>query len=131
MERSAQRVSVRTARRIAAETEVTTVDNAAERARRQVGRPSKADAFRDVLEHALAEEPTLRSVELLHRARHAGYTGGKSAVYALAQTLRTRVVTPLVRFEGLPGELSQHDFGEVRVRYSMGPKRSCTSSPRA
>jgi transposase len=41
-------VSVRTVRRIAAETEVTTVDNAAERARRQVGRPSKADAFRDV-----------------------------------------------------------------------------------
>ena len=82
-------VSVRTARRIAAETEVTTVDNTAERARRQVGRPSKADAFRDVLMHALAEEPTLRSVELLHRARQAGYTGGKSAVYALAQTLRT------------------------------------------
>jgi transposase len=38
--------SVRTVRRIAAETEVTTVDNAAERARRQVGRPSKAEAFR-------------------------------------------------------------------------------------
>ena len=32
---------------------------------------------------ALTEEPTLRSVELLHRARQAGYTGGKSAVYAL------------------------------------------------
>jgi hypothetical protein len=27
-------------------------------------------------------------VELLHRARQAGYTGGKSALYALAQTLR-------------------------------------------
>ena len=32
----------------------------------------------------------------------------------------TRVVTPLVRFEGLPGEFSQHDFGEVRVRYQDG-----------
>lgn len=113
-------VSVRTVRRIAAETEVTTVDNAAERARRQVGRPSKADAFRDILVQALTEEPTLRSVELLHRARQAGYSGGKSAVYALAQTLRMRVVTPLVRFEGLPGEFSQHDFGEVRVRYQHG-----------
>ena len=35
-------VSVRTVRRIAAETEITTIDNAAERARREVGRPAKA-----------------------------------------------------------------------------------------
>ena len=110
-------VSVRTVRRIAAEAAVTTVDNAAERARREVGRPSKAEAYREVLVTALTEEPTLRSVELLHRVRQAGYTGGKSAIYALAQTLRVRVVTPLVRFEGLPGEFSQHDFGEVVVRY--------------
>jgi transposase len=113
-------VSVRTVRRIAAEPEVTAVDNDAERARRQVGRPSKAEDYRDVLVQALTEEPTLRTVELLHRARQAGYTGGKSAVYALAQTLRVRAVTPLVRFEGLPGEFSQHDFGEVWVRYHDG-----------
>jgi transposase len=113
-------VSVRTVRRIAAETDITTIDNAAERARRQVGRPSTADEYRDVLVAALTEEPTLRSVELLHRARQVGYTGGKSAIYALAQTLRLRVVTPLVRFEGLPGEFSQHDFGEVRVHYQNG-----------
>jgi transposase len=113
-------VSVRTVRRIAAETDITTIDNAAERARREVGRPSKADPYRDVLVQALTEDPTLRSVELLHRARQAGYAGGKSAIYALAQTLRVRVVTPLVRFEGLPGEFSQHDFGEVRVRYQSG-----------
>jgi hypothetical protein len=62
----------------------------------------------------------LRSVELLHRARLAGYTGGKTALYALAQTMRTRVVTPLVRFEGLAGEFSQHDFGEVVVTYHDG-----------
>jgi transposase len=113
-------VSVGTARRVAAEDGVTTVDNAAERARRQIGRPSKADAYRAVLVQALTEEPALKSVELLHRARLAGYTGGKSAVYALAQTLRVRAVTPLVRFEGLPGEFSQHDFGEVWVTYQDG-----------
>lgn len=113
-------VSVRTVRRIAAEDAITTIDNAGERARRQVGRPSKADAYRDVLLQALTEEPTLRSVELLYRARQAGYTGGKSAVYALAQTLRVHVTAPLVRFEGLPGEFSQHDFGEVRVHYQDG-----------
>lgn len=83
-------VSEKTARRIAAEDPVTSVDNIAERTRRQVGRPSKAEAYRDVLLQALTEDPALRSVELLHRARLAGYSGGKSAVYALAQTLRMR-----------------------------------------
>ncbi len=72
-----------------------------------------------MLRETLRDEPTLRSVELLHRARLAGYTGAE-AIYALAQTLRTRDVTPLVRFEGLAGEFSQHDFGEVLVRYLDG-----------
>ncbi len=63
--------------RIAAESPVSTVHNAAERARRQVGRPSEAEA---VLVHALTEDPALRSVELLHRVR-------------LAQTLGHRQVT--------------------------------------
>ena len=83
-------VSEKTARRIAAETAVTSVDNAAERVRRQVGRPSKAEGYRDVVVQALTEAPSLRSVELLHRARLAGSTGGKSALYALAQALRAR-----------------------------------------
>ena len=113
-------VSVGTARRVAAEVGVTTVDNAAERARRQIGRPSTAEAYRDVLVAALTEQPAVKSVELLHRARLAGYTGGKSALYQLAQTLRVRTVTPLVRFEGLAGEFSQHDFGEVWVTYQDG-----------
>lgn len=117
-------VSVRTVRRIAAEAAVTTVDNAAERASRQVGRPSKADAYRAVVQQALTDDPTVRSVELLHRARLAGYTGGKSALYALAQTLRVHTVTPLVRFEGLAGEFSQHDFGQVAVRYQDGTERT-------
>jgi transposase len=113
-------VSVRTVRRVGAEAAVTTVDNEAERVRRQVGRPSKAEAYRDVLVQALTEDAALRSIELLHRARMAGYAGGKTALYALAQTLRTRGVTPLVRFEGLAGEFSQHDFGEVLVTYQDG-----------
>jgi transposase len=116
-------VSVGTVRRVAAEGTVVTIDNAAERAQRHIGRPSKADAYRQVLVDALADDATLRSVELLHRARQAGYTGGKSALYELAQTLRRRVVTPLVRFEGLPGEFSQHDFGEVRVRFHEAAER--------
>jgi hypothetical protein len=35
-----------------------------------------------------------------------------------------RVVTPrpIVRFEGLPGEFTQHDFGEVIVQFLNGTK---------
>ena len=83
--------SIGTVRRVVDEDAVTTVDNAAERDRRQVGRPSKAEAYREVLLAALTDDATLRTVELLHRARLAGYTGGKTALYALAQTLRGRV----------------------------------------
>ena len=117
-------VSEKTARRIAKEDPISDVDNAAERARRQVDRPSKADAYRDVLVAALTADAALRSVELLHRARLKGYTGGKSALYALAQTLRTRTVAPLVRFEGLRGEFSQHDFGQAWVTYQDGTERN-------
>jgi hypothetical protein len=112
-----------TVRGVSAEDAVETVDNADERARREIGRPSTAEAYRDVLVQALREDATLRSVELLHRARQAGYAGGKSARYALAQTLRVRTVTALVRFEGLAGEFSQHDFGEV-LAYQDGRERT-------
>jgi transposase len=53
-------VSVRTVRRIAAETAVTTIDNAAERVRRQVGRPSTSEAYREVLVRALTEAGGVR-----------------------------------------------------------------------
>jgi len=48
-------VSVRTARRVAEEAAVTTVDNAAERARRRAARPSTAEAYRDVIARARAD----------------------------------------------------------------------------
>ena len=52
--------SVRTVQRVVEETAVTAIDNAAERARRQVGRPSTAEAFREVLVQALTEAPALK-----------------------------------------------------------------------
>jgi len=50
-------------------------------------------------------------VELLRRARQAGYGGAKSALCALVKELRPDRPRPLVRFEGLPGDCSQHAFG--------------------
>jgi transposase len=114
-------VSIGSVRRVIAEPAVEkVVDAETERERRRVGRPAKAEGFRDVLRTALTEDATLLSVELLRRARLAGYDGGKSALYELIRTLRPHAVRPLVRFEGLPGEFSQHDFGEVVVRFLNG-----------
>ena len=85
-----------------------------------------------MLVQALTEEPTLRSVELLHRARQAGYTGGKSAVYALRADAADAGRDAAGALRRAAGEFSQHDFGEVDVRYQDGTEqRRCTSSPRA
>ncbi len=35
-------------------------------------------------------------------------------------SLRPKEVKPLIRFEGLPGEFSQHDFGQVDVEFLEG-----------
>jgi transposase len=71
----------------------------------------------------LAKEPDLLSLEVLRRARAAGYGGGKTALYDLIHSIRPRSARLVTRFEGLPGEFSQHDFGEVDVRFLDGSKR--------
>ena len=107
-------------RRVARESPVAHVDDAAERRRRQIGRPSKAEPFRKFVADLVEKEPDLLSLEVLRRARLDGYKGGKSAFYALIASLRTPSKQPVVRFEGLPGEFSQHDFGQVVVRFVDG-----------
>ena len=92
---------------------------------RGVGRPSKVAAFRSLAADILEAEPTLPSVEVLHRLRCAGYDGGKSAAYDLVRRLRARrACGSMVRFEGLAGEFSQHDFGSVTVTYTDGTKET-------
>jgi transposase len=71
----------------------------------------------------LAGEPELRSVEILRRAKLKGYVGGKTALYALIRELRPKTIRPLVRFEGLAGEFSQHDFGHVDVGFLNGTEQ--------
>ncbi|MEZ4437026.1 MAG: IS21 family transposase [bacterium] len=120
--RIAEQVGIpeRSVRRIVAEPPVDSIDDRAERERRNVGRPSKVEAFREFVAGQLTENPELLTVELLRRARKQGYTGGKSALYTLVRELRPTPVKPMTRFEGLPGEFSQHDFGEVVVTYDTG-----------
>lgn len=116
-------VSQSSVQRVVAEPPITSFDTEAARAQRAVGRPSKAEPFRSFLVGELAVQPDVLSVELLRRARLKGYTGGKSALYVLVKELRPERPRPVVRFEGLPGEFSQHDFGHVDVHFLDGRKQ--------
>lgn len=116
-------VSLGSVRRVEREAAVTQIDTKAERERRAVGRPAKAEPFRSLIVELLTREPDLLSVEILRRAKCAGYTGSKTAIYELIRALRPMTVRPVVRFEGLPGEFSQHDFGQVEVRYLNGTRK--------
>jgi transposase len=112
--------SLRSVKRIARESPVTHIDDGAERVQRQIGRPSRVANFRKQVVDLLQERPDLASGEVLRQVRQAGYAGGKTALYALVASLRPKSVKPLVRFEGLPGEFSQHDFGQVEVEFVDG-----------
>jgi transposase len=116
-------VSVDTVRRVRAETEVVDADDAAEHRARRIGRPSKTAAFTERVVSWLTEEPELPTQELLRRATDAGYDGNKSAFYALVAGVRPPRAAPVVRFDGLPGEFSQHDFGQVDVKFVDGRRQ--------
>lgn len=114
--------SVDTVRRVQCEAEVTHTDDRLERQQRRVGRPSLAAPFGEKVSAWLDDDPDLPTQELFRRAKEAGYMGRKTALYALVAGLRPARATPVVRFEGLPGEFSQHDFGHVDVRFVDGRK---------
>jgi transposase len=113
-------ISLRSVKRIVRESAIAEPADVVSAKARGVGRPSLVEAYRDRIVEVLAAEPKLPTVEILHRLRGVGYTGAKTALYEAVRGLRPRPVTPLVRFEGVPGEFSQHDFGQVDVRYLDG-----------
>jgi transposase len=114
-------VAERTVDRIAKEPSVAGLDDLGISAARRIGRPSTVAEREEEVNGWLEEKPDLPTVEVLHRLRMAGYEGGKTAVYELVRALRgpapSRV---MVRFEGLPGEFAQFDFGSVDVAYLSG-----------
>jgi len=124
LEEIAELVAVgrRTVQRVVVEPMITTITDVRDQplSRRRPGRPSKAEDYRERVVAWLSDEPELLSVELLRRAKLAGYSGAKSALYELVRAVRPTTPRPVVRFEGLPGEFTQHDFGEVVVRFLNG-----------
>jgi transposase len=119
-------VSRPSVQRIVREEPVVPADDPRQKLRivRGAGRPSAVVRFRAPILAILKEEAELPSVEILRRVRELGYEGGKSALYDFVAMLRAPTVKPLVRFEGLAGEFSQHDFGSVVVRFDDGTKET-------
>ena len=113
-------VAERSIRRIEREAPREDFDDEAERQRRRIGRPSKVEPFTARIEALLEEDPAMQSLEIFRRLKEDGFTGGKSAVSDFVAKLRPRNVRPIARFEGLPGEFTQHDFGEVDVEFHGG-----------
>ena len=83
-------VSLHSVSRMAQEAPVVLIDDAAERAKRRIGRPSLAKVFRKLVAEILQAKADLPSLEVLRRAREAGYRGGKAALYALVASLRPK-----------------------------------------
>jgi len=87
---------------------------------RGVGRPSKAQPFRAFVLDVLLKEPHLKSLEIVRRAKLAGYEGGKSALYAVIAAVRPRKSRPLGHQDKIPGEVVRHGFGQAEIRFLDG-----------
>ncbi len=114
-------VSKASVRRIERKAPVTTSEPRVLVQQHRVGRPSIATPWAATIEGWLAEDGALPSGEVVRRLREEhGYAGGQSAVYELVRRLRPVTMAPLVRFEGVAGEFSQPDFGQIGVRSTAG-----------
>jgi len=61
---------------------------ARERRERRIGRPSIVEGFRKMISDILEKEAELPSLEILRQVQKAGYSGGKTALYALVASVR-------------------------------------------
>jgi transposase len=71
-----------------------------------------------------ADIPATRMLELARQDPAAPYSGGASTFYRFVARLRAdraADAAPVIRFEGLPGEYGQWDWGEARVRLGGEP----------
>jgi len=85
-------VSLSSVKRIAKEPEIFQLDDAAERKRRGIGRPSKIARFRRLIVESLEADPETRSVEILRHARLMGFTGGKTTLYSVVASIRAEIL---------------------------------------
>jgi len=87
--------------------------------RRRRVRPGSLEPQRETLRSWIEKDvPGTRMLELARQDPTAPYRGGASTFYRFVARLRTELAAgaaPVIRFEGLPGEFVQWDWGEARV----------------
>lgn len=89
----------------------------------RVGRPSVlSDDLRREVDALLSEDPRMKGVEVLRRLRSEhDYAAGKNPVYDYVKATRPpKTALPVVRFEAVAGEYTQHDFGKLTIHYLDG-----------
>lgn len=122
-------ISERSISRIEKEEQISEINEESFRKSHNMGRPSQVTEYESQIRQWLEaprhiDDGPIKSQEILARLRQQGYTGGKTAVYELVRRLRPKTKTkPIVRFEGLPGEFSQHDFGQRWVTFADGSRK--------
>ena len=84
------------------------------RARPRSPRPSKLDPFKDYIRRRVINEKVDNAEVVLREIRTLGYGGGRTVLKEFIQPLREcRQPAATARFERLPGEQAQVDFGRV------------------
>jgi transposase len=81
--------------------------------RKPLPRSSKLDAYRELIREFLQQDPEVKAPVVRQRLLERGFTGGitivRECLYKLRGTSKAR--TPFVRFESMPGEQFQIDWG--------------------
>jgi len=117
-------ISKRTVRRIGREPPVVEADDGETRRMRGVGRPGVGGDVRDRMRALMAEDGDAPRLEILRQLREEGVVLGQSTFYRLYNEIHETFPKELmVRFEGVPGEFAQFDFGQVDVRLPEGRKK--------
>ena len=89
------------------------------------GRPSRVAQYEEPVRNLLLEFPDLPGTEVLRRSRAWGYRGSRSPMLALVTRVRPPPPKePVIRFEGLPGEFAQFDFGQAKVPFADGKRHT-------
>ena len=117
-------VTRRTIERIRSEPPVTEVEEEAARRARGVGRPPISDGAKGRMLALMKEDPEAPPLEVLRLLREEGTELGESTFYRVYRIEHGKLPKELmVRFEGVPGEFLQFDFGQVDVRLPEGRKQ--------
>ena len=118
------RISARSVQRIAKEPAVESADDAEARRLRRVGRPPVPESVRQRLRELVAADFKAPPLEVLRQLREEGATLAESTFYRVYRIEKEQVPAELmVRFEGVPGEFAQFDFGVADVRLLDGRTR--------